>query len=69
MQELAQDAAIYVDPNSIENIANSMSRLAADGHLRSRLIHAGIQKSKKYSWSKSAAQTYECFERVRKSLN
>ena len=39
--ETAGDAAIYVDPNSIEDIAHQLQRLLSDDALRAQMVQAG----------------------------
>jgi len=54
MQEVAGEAACFVDPLSIESIAGAMTRLASDAAYRQTLGAAGLAHSKKFSWSDAA---------------
>ena len=64
MPEVAGNAAIFVDPNSPENIKAAMERIVLDRELGERLIHEGRNQRKNYSWDKGARIIYESFERV-----
>lgn len=54
MEEVAGDAALYADAANPEQIAEHMKRLFKDEQLRGRLIEAGKQQSKMFSWEKTA---------------
>ena len=54
MQEIAEDAALYVNPADNTDIADKMMLLYKDENLRSRLIQKGKIISDKYTWDKSA---------------
>jgi len=54
MQEIAKDAALYVDANSHNNIADKMMLLYKDENLRKELILKGRQIAKQYNWDKTA---------------
>jgi glycosyltransferase involved in cell wall biosynthesis len=58
LPEVAGDAAIYVDPFSIESIAEGMSRIDSDESLRSQLISNARVQREKFSWDKSAKSLY-----------
>ncbi len=60
MQEIAKDAALYVDPADYNDIADKMMRLYKDERLRSELIQKGKQLAQQYSWDQSARQLWEC---------
>jgi glycosyltransferase involved in cell wall biosynthesis len=58
LPEVAGDAALYVDPTDIDAIADAMLRLSRDDALRQRLIAAGHENVKRFSWEKAADETY-----------
>lgn len=62
--EVAGDAAIYVDPFSIESISGGMSRIASDTNLRDQLIQNAAKQSQKFSWDKTANEFYNCITKV-----
>jgi len=50
LPEVAGDAAILVDPLSVEQISSGIERLCTDMNLRAELIERGIQQAEKFSW-------------------
>ena len=54
LPEVAADAAIYADPQHVEEIAERMTDLASDKELRSRLVKAGKERCKAFSWDITA---------------
>lgn len=59
LREVSQDAALYVDPYSVEDITQKIEQLSVDEPLRKELQEKGLLQIKKYSWDKSAKQVYE----------
>lgn len=59
LPEVAGDAALFVDPTDIDAIAQAMLRLSHDDGLRARLIAAGHENVKRFSWEKAADETFE----------
>lgn len=57
LPEIAGEAALLVDPNDVDAIAAAMLRLSSDEALRARLIAAGHENVKRFSWQKAAAET------------
>lgn len=64
MPEVAKDAALLVDPFSIDSIANGMLSLYKDEELRNSLIIKGIRRKLDFSWDKTAASLWESIERT-----
>ncbi|MGE5108684.1 MAG: glycosyltransferase family 4 protein [Sphingobacteriales bacterium] len=62
--EICGDAALFVNPESIEDIADKMMLLYKDEQLRSDLINKGTQQAKKYSWDKTADLLWESIEKT-----
>ncbi len=58
--EVAGDAAIYVDPYSIDSISDGMLRISNDKELRNQLVINARQQREKFSWDKSAQILYNC---------
>lgn len=59
LPEVAGDAAILVDPFSIDEIKNALKKIAEDANLRNALIEKGFERSKSFSWEKSAHLMWE----------
>ena len=61
-QEIAADAALLVDPESVEAIAAGMRRLANEPELRTRLVAAGLERVRPLTWARCAEQTIGVLE-------
>ncbi len=59
MPEVAGDAALLVDPTSVDDIAEKMGIIYKDEALRSRLIAASTAQAAVFDWDTSAAQLWE----------
>jgi glycosyltransferase involved in cell wall biosynthesis len=66
LPEVAGDAAILVDPDDVEAIADAMLQLSQDEALRQKLIAAGYENLKRFSWEKAAKETLSVFENMKK---
>jgi len=63
-KELAEGAAVLVNPESVENIAEGIGRVLDDPKLRVRLTTAGRERVARFTWRRCAAETLEVLERV-----
>ncbi|RXK62226.1 glycosyltransferase family 1 protein [Lacibacter luteus] len=52
--EVAGDAALIVDPTNTVAIKDAMKQLAANESLRQQLIQRGVERSKQFTWEKTA---------------
>ena len=68
LPEAGGDAARYVDPANVEDIAGKIEELLGNEKLRNELIKKGYKQVKKFSWEKTASQTLEVLEEVGKGL-
>jgi glycosyltransferase involved in cell wall biosynthesis len=64
LREVAGDAALYFDPLDCALIAHAIERCLEDPKLRARLSAAGLERSRLFTWSRTAEQTLECYERA-----
>lgn len=64
MPEIATNAALLVDPFSIEQIAVAMQNIHAHELLRQQLIEAGKQRAAQFTWKKTAERTWNCIEKA-----
>jgi glycosyltransferase involved in cell wall biosynthesis len=55
--EIAGDAALLVDPYDPSDMARGMLSVFRDKTLRSKLIEAGIQRAKTFTWERTAINT------------
>lgn len=63
LPEVAGDAAVLVDPCSVDAIADGMVRLGTDPALRARLAAAGTARAAAFSWARTAAETLALYRR------
>lgn len=66
MQEIGGDAAVLVDPENIESIAEGMQKVSTNREFREELIKKGYNRSKEFSWERCAEETLEVLERASK---
>lgn len=64
LPEIAGDAAIYVDPMSVESIADGMRKALLEKHTE-RIVR-GLAQVKRFSWEKAASKTLKVLEEVAK---
>lgn len=57
LPEVAGDAALLVDPGSVDSIRSGLERLVDDPHLRERLIASGREREVTFSWKRAARET------------
>ena len=56
LPEVCGDAALFVDPENVSEIADAMKRLVHDDQLRSRLAERGKENLGRFSWRHAADQ-------------
>ncbi len=61
-REIAGQAAVYFNPDDIQNMAAAIKRVLNSPQLRQSLLQKGLQQAKKYQWSKTAQQTLKVYE-------
>lgn len=64
LPEAAGDAALYVDPENTDDIAQKMETLLKDESLRNELREKGYKQVKKFSWEKTAKETLLVLEKI-----
>ncbi len=64
MPEVAGDAGLLVDPNSVSAIAGAMLQLYSDNPLREKLIANGRIQRQKFSWQKTAEKMWLAIEKM-----
>jgi glycosyltransferase involved in cell wall biosynthesis len=56
LPEVCGEAALFVDPANVTEIADAMRRLVRDNQLRSRLVAAGKTNLHRFNWRQAAEQ-------------
>ena len=59
--EVAGDAALLVNPVNITEISEGMKRLAEEEPYRQSLIEKGFQRTRRFSWRKTAEETLDVY--------
>lgn len=65
--EIARDAALLVDPESVDAIAAGLARIVEDAPLRAQLVAAGRRRAADFTWERCAAQILDILVRLPES--
>ncbi|MCU0552209.1 MAG: glycosyltransferase family 4 protein, partial [Leptolyngbya sp. Prado105] len=64
LPEIAGEAALFVEPNAIEDLAETILNVIHDRTLRENLIQKGKEQAKLYSWEKTAEETLKAYRSI-----
>ncbi len=64
LPEVAGEAAIYVDPDNIEQIVQALVKVFAENEFRYKLVKSGKKQARKFSWEKTARETFAVYKKV-----
>jgi glycosyltransferase involved in cell wall biosynthesis len=64
MPEVVGDAGLLVDPTDVDSIAAGLYRLTTDTALTVRLVQAGLERAKQFTWEKAVQLTREVYEEL-----
>jgi glycosyltransferase involved in cell wall biosynthesis len=64
LPEVAEGAALLVDPNNVEGLASALELALLDGDVRARLVAQGLQRATEYTWRSAAEQLLSVYHRV-----
>ncbi|MEO8087800.1 MAG: glycosyltransferase family 1 protein [Bacteroidota bacterium] len=64
MPEVAGDAGVLVNPDSIDSICDAMKKMCADEKLRTTCVERGIVRAKAFSWDQSARLFWKSVEKT-----
>jgi glycosyltransferase involved in cell wall biosynthesis len=64
LPEFASNAALLVDPHSIDEIAQAITLLLEDEQLRTKLREQGYQRAKQYTWEVSAQKMLHVYQQI-----
>jgi len=62
LHEVGGDSALYFDPHDRTSLTNAVEQILSDGTLRKNLITKGFERSKLFSWEKTASMTKKVYE-------
>lgn len=68
LPEIAGEAAILIDPNDHEAMADAISNVIKNQDLITSLQTCGLQQAAKFSWQKHTAETLAVFKQVHQQL-
>ncbi len=68
MPEVAADAALLVDPFSVQSIADALTQMAKDESLRQDLIEKGRERLKMFSWQKTSERLWASMQNLMEQL-
>jgi glycosyltransferase involved in cell wall biosynthesis len=63
MPEIAGDAALLVDPTSIDQIADAMKRIVSDLPLRQLLREKGLARASEFPWTRTVGMVHQVLTR------
>lgn len=64
LPEIYGDAALYFNPNNVDDAVQKIERVLRDKTFANELIERGYRQVKKYSWERMATQTLNVYESV-----
>lgn len=64
LPEIAGDAALFIDPDSIDSIKGALINVLDNKETKTSLSKKSIGQSKKFSWGKTAAETIAVYKKV-----
>jgi glycosyltransferase involved in cell wall biosynthesis len=60
--EVAGDAARFVDPHSVEDMAEAIAAVWAGGEARDALVRRGYERARAFTWERAARATLEAYD-------
>jgi glycosyltransferase involved in cell wall biosynthesis len=64
LSELVGGACVELDPEVSESIATAIERVVGDEPLRERLVEAGLERARQYSWHDAAKSHVAVYSRA-----
>lgn len=64
--EVADSAAYFVDPGSVESIKDGINEVMKNEDLRKALSEKGLNQAEKFNWKLTAEKTFKVYEQVLK---
>lgn len=64
LPEITGKSALLIDPNSVEEITNAMETILKNDDLKRTLIKKGLNQSQKFSWIKTAKETFGIYKEM-----
>jgi glycosyltransferase involved in cell wall biosynthesis len=64
LPEVCGDAALYCNPDDVDDIAARMLEVAGNKALRAQLREKGLARARQFSWDRCARETVSVIERL-----
>jgi len=64
LRETVKSAACIIEPHNVQQIADAVVSISRDSKLRDRLIRAGLEQAKRFTWKKTAEATLAIYRDV-----
>jgi len=64
MKEIGRGAALLVNSESVDELADAMKKVAENPDLRKRMIETGKKRARYFSWEKTALETLNVYQRI-----
>jgi glycosyltransferase involved in cell wall biosynthesis len=64
LPEVAGDAALLVDPDNVEELADAILQIIDDSQLRDGLVKKGKDRAKLFCWERTARETLQVYQSV-----
>jgi len=64
LPEIIGDGGVMVDPSDPITLANEIKKILSDNHFSEELSYYGLERSKHFSWKKTADMTYGVYEEI-----
>lgn len=62
--EICRDAALYFDPNDLEDLVDTIEKTICNSELNQEKIKSGLLLSAKYTWEQTALQTQQIYANI-----
>lgn len=64
LPEVAGSAALLVNPYSVSDLADAIEQVLSDPNLQDKLRSEGVKQASKFSWSRTARETLQVYEKI-----
>jgi glycosyltransferase involved in cell wall biosynthesis len=64
LPEVAGEAAVLIDPQSPEQLADALVRVSHDAALRADLRAKGLERVKQFTWERAARETLSVYREI-----
>ncbi len=66
LEEVVADAALTIDPEDVDDIANALTKIASDPTLAETLKGKGLTNAARFHWSRTAAEVIDVYRKAMK---